>query len=215
MTDSADHRATHPDAPPFLADFLHRVAARLPETSNIQTGDHRLNISSPDPAALAHAKPAAVLIPIIHGGEPRIVLTQRAAHLRNHSGQIAFPGGRMEPGETPQATALRETYEEIGLPPDHVQPIGAMRPYLSGTGYLIHPILGLIPPDMPLSLNPEEVSETFEVPLSFVMDAANHQVHSRLWNGQTRYFYAMPYQERYIWGVTAGILRALYEGLYS
>jgi len=120
----------------------------------------------------------------------------------------------MEPGETPQAAALRETFEEIGLSPQHIQPIGVLRPYLSGTGYLVHPILGLVSPDAPLKLNAQEVSETFEVPLSFVMDEAHHKVESRVWNGQTRYFYAIPYQQRYIWGVTAGILRALYEGLY-
>jgi 8-oxo-dGTP pyrophosphatase MutT (NUDIX family) len=205
---------TAPDSDSFLDDFLSRVAARLPETTQHQTGDHRLNSVEIDPAHLANAKAAAVLIPVIATREPSVILTQRARHLRSHSGQIAFPGGRMEPGETAPAAAMRETFEEIGLAPQHIRQIGALKPYLSGTGYLIHPVIGLVTPDLPLIPNPDEVSETFEVPLSFVMNETNHKIESRVWNGQTRYFYAIPYQERYIWGVTAGILRALYEGLY-
>ena len=203
-----------PDAS-FLADFINRVEKRLPDHCPVQTGDHKLNKTEVDPAQLLKAKPAAVLIPVINNpNAPQILLTQRSAHLRNHSGQIAFPGGRMELDESPQEAALRETHEEIGLALHHIELIGALRPYLSGTGYLIHPIVGLIAPQAELALNREEVSETFEVPLAFVMDRANHQVHSRIWNGKERYFYAIPYQERYIWGVTAGIIRALYEGLY-
>ena len=198
----------------FLADFLARAERRLPDHNAVQTGDHRLNMAELDPAQLLKAKPAAVLIPIIIQEEPKVLLTQRAAHLRNHSGQIAFPGGRIEPDESPQDAALRETFEEIGLAPDQVRLIGALSPYLSGTGYLIHPIIGLVEPEPDLSLNCDEVSDAFEVPLAFMMDKANHQVHSRIWNGKERYFYAIPYHERYIWGVTAGIIRALYEGLY-
>eukprot|EP01037_Dinobryon_pediforme_P013461 gene13461-13576_t len=199
----------------FLADFLDRVEKRLPNHCPVQAGDHRLNKTEVDPALMLEAKPAAVLIPVVHGqGAPQVLLTQRSAHLRNHSGQIAFPGGRIELNESPQDAALRETHEEIGLAPHHVELIGTLQPYLSGTGYLIHPIVGLIAPQAELSLNHDEVSDTFEVPLAFIMDKANHQVHSRIWNGKERYFYAIPYQERYIWGVTAGIIRALYEGLY-
>lgn len=179
-------------------------------------GDHLLNPGIFDPDALSAAKPAAVLIPLIkRGNRTTLLLTERSAFLRKHSGQIAFPGGRLDAGETVQDAALRETFEEVGIPSGLIAPFGQMPAYLSGTGYLIHPVLAELNPDFTLKLNRDEVSDTFEVPLDFLMNPENHQTHSREWNGATRYFYAMPYGERYIWGVTAGIIRALYERLKS
>jgi 8-oxo-dGTP pyrophosphatase MutT (NUDIX family) len=170
-------------------------------------GDHTINEGPP-------AKPAAVLVPVVAREQPTILLTQRSGDLPDHSGQIAFPGGKIDPGDaTPLDAALREAEEEIGLSRRHVRPLGYMPPFLSRTGYLITPVVGLVVPPFELTLNPREVTDAFEVPLAFLMDPANHQRQSREWQGQTRHFYAMPYEERYIWGITAGILRNLWERL--
>jgi 8-oxo-dGTP pyrophosphatase MutT (NUDIX family) len=162
----------------------------------------------------APARPAAVLIPVVARSEATVLLTQRSSDLSNHSGQIAFPGGKIDPDDaTPLAAALREAEEEIGLSRSYVHPLGYLEPFLSRTGYLITPVVGLVEPGFHLTLNPREVTEAFEVPLAFLMDPSNHQRQSREWNGQRRQFYAMPYGERYIWGITAGILRNLWERL--
>ena len=195
-------------------DELRRIIAKPQAELAAPYGDHALNPDVYDADALANAKPAAVLIGFINRANvTHVLLTQRADALRTHSGQVAFPGGRLDAGETPLAAALRETHEEVGIAPELIQPFGAMPACLSGTGYLIHPILAELSSSISLTLNPAEVSEAFEVPLAFLLDASNHQTQSRVWNGQTRYFYAMPYHQRYIWGVTAGIIRALYERL--
>ena len=177
-------------------------------------GDHALDIVK----ALPGGKPkaAAVLVPVIaHPDETTVLLTQRATGLRSHSGQIAFPGGRLDEDDgSPLAAALREAEEEIGLEASHVRPLGYLDAYLSGTGYLVTPVVALVAPGAPLSLNPFEVSETFEVPLGFLMDPARHEIHEREWNGRLRRYYAIPFGDRYIWGVTAGIIRNLYERLY-
>ena len=160
------------------------------------------------------ARPAAVLIPVVARPEATVLLTQRSSDLASHSGQIAFPGGRIDPGDAdPLAAALREAEEEIGLDRSHVRPLGYLAPFQSRTGYLITPVVGLVRPGFDLKLNPDEVTDAFEVPLAFLMNPANHQRQSRVWNGQRRYFYAMPYGERYIWGITAGILRDLWQRL--
>jgi 8-oxo-dGTP pyrophosphatase MutT (NUDIX family) len=178
-------------------------------------GDHSLN-SPPDAQIVAKARPAAVLAPIVaRPGGPTVLLTLRASHMRSHSGQVAFPGGKIDDGETPLAAALRETQEEIGLEAGVIEPLGWLDPYLTGTGFRIMPLVAVIEPPFALAINPSEVDDVFETPLSFLMDEANHQRHSREWQGRLRHFYAMPYQERYIWGATAGILRNLYERLYS
>ncbi|RWF65745.1 MAG: CoA pyrophosphatase, partial [Mesorhizobium sp.] len=160
---------------------------------------------------------AAVLIPVVdHGRDATVLLTKRAERLRNHSGQVAFPGGTIDPTDpSPEAAALRETFEEIGLGQDRVEIIGRMPDYVSGSGYRIAPVLGIVRPDFSLTLNSEEVDAAFEVPLRFLMDPANHGRESRMWNDLEWVFYEMPYDGQRIWGVTAGIIRTLYERLYT
>ncbi|KQQ11938.1 DNA mismatch repair protein MutT [Methylobacterium sp. Leaf123] len=179
-------------------------------------GDHDLQ---PEGFAIAPAtphRPAAVLVPVIDRPDGMTLLfTRRAAHLRDHSGQVAFPGGKVDPEDTtPIDTALREAWEEIGLESDAVRPIGYLDPYLSGTGFLVMPVVGLVARDPVLRPNPAEVAAVFEVPLAFLMDPARHLVRSAEWKGRTRYFYAIPFAEHLIWGVTAGIVHNLQERLY-
>jgi 8-oxo-dGTP pyrophosphatase MutT (NUDIX family) len=145
-----------------------------------------------------------------------VLLTLRTAALSSHGGQVAFPGGKIDPDdETPMAAALREAEEEIGLDRGHVEPLGYLDLYLSGTGFRIVPTVARVTPGFTLKVNPGEVEDVFEVPLAFLMGPENHQRHSREWRGMMRTYYAMPFGERYIWGVTAGILRNLYERLYG
>jgi 8-oxo-dGTP pyrophosphatase MutT (NUDIX family) len=208
-------------ASPTLDEFTRRARQHLRaeppgpfEPRSDPKGDHALDIVKALPGG--EPKAAAVLVPVIaHADETTVLLTQRATGLRSHSGQIAFPGGRLDEDDaTPLAAALREAEEEIGLEAGHVHPLGYLDAYLSGTGYLVTPVVALVAPGAPLSLNPFEVSETFEVPLGFLMDPARHEIHEREWNGRLRRYYAIPFGERYIWGVTAGIIRNLYERLY-
>ena len=157
---------------------------------------------------------AAVLAPIVAREDGlTVLLTQRASGLRAHSGQIAFPGGKIDPGETALAAALREAEEEIGLDRAFVEPLGWLDAYSTGTGFRIAPLVALVRPGFTLTLNAGEVADVFETPLAFLMDAANHQIHERQIAGGTRRFYAMPHGERYIWGATAGMLRNLWERL--
>ena len=181
-----------------------------------RSSDFLLNGVAPDAELLARARPAAVLAPIIARPEGlSVLLTMRASHLRAHSGQIAFPGGKIDPGEAPLAAALREAWEEVGLDARLVEPLGWLDPYLTGTGFRIAPLVALVDPGFALSINAREVDEAFETPLAFLMDAANHRVDEREWQGRVRRFYAMPHEGRYIWGATAGILRNMYEKLFA
>ena len=173
----------------------------------------------PAPAGQGAAEyaPAAVLVPLIERPEGlSVLLTLRTAHLRRHAGQIALPGGRADPGETPSQTALREAQEEVGLDPSLVDVAGLSEPFWTRTGYVITPVVGFVSPQLALKPNPDEVAEVFEVPFDFLMDAANHQSGLREFpDGVVREVWAMPYQDRQIWGVTAMLLRALHARLYG
>ena len=157
--------------------------------------------------------PAAVLVPIVnHPGGLTLMLTQRTAHLHDHAGQISFPGGRVDDGDSDRiATALREAEEETGLNPSRVEIIGRLPDYDIPTGFRVTPIVGWVEPPFELKPDPFEVADVFEVPLGFFLDPANHQRHSDMKNGRIRYYYSMPYGERNIWGATAGMLYSLYQ----
>jgi 8-oxo-dGTP pyrophosphatase MutT (NUDIX family) len=144
-----------------------------------------------------------------------VLLTQRAAHLNEHAGQISFPGGKIDATDaSPLDAALREAEEEIGLKRDFIDPVGYLDLYATGFGFRILPTVARVRPGFTLTINHSEVDDAFEVPLSFLMNPANHQVHSKEFRGMERFYYAMPFAERYIWGATAGILRVLYERIY-
>lgn len=171
-----------------------------------------------DPGSLASPpRPAAVLVGLVaHPGDVKVLLTRRSSALRVHSGQIAFPGGRIEDHDAgPVAAALREAWEEIGLDARRVEPLGTLGSYTTGTGFRITPVVARLAPPLALAIDAREVADVFEVPFAFLMNSANHALVEREMDGKMRSFYAMPYAERYIWGVTAGILRNLYERLYG
>jgi len=199
------------------APKLHREPPGLREAQDTPLGDHALQYDRAAQVLAASPKPAAVLVPVVlREEEPTMLLTQRASHLRAHSGQIAFPGGRMDEEDgTPLVTALREAEEEIGLDRRFVRAVGYLDPYLASSGYMVTPVVGAVEPDFSLRLNPAEVVDAFEVPLAFLLDPDNHEIHAREWKGGVRQHYAIPFGERYIWGVTAGILRNLYVRLYE
>ena len=185
-------------------------AAALREATR---GDHDLNPGMTPPSTAL--RPAAVLVPIVDRPEGMsVLLTQRTPHLTAHAGQISFPGGRIEEGD-PDATAaaLRETEEEVGLSRDHITVIGRLDTYVTGTGFEITPIVGIVRTPFPLTIDPFEVAEVFEVPLSFVLDARNHRRMTREFENRTRVFFVLPYEGRNIWGATAGMLVNLAEVL--
>ncbi|MDP2793722.1 MAG: CoA pyrophosphatase [Sulfurisoma sp.] len=159
--------------------------------------------------------PAAVLVPIIERPSGlTILLTQRTAHLRDHAGQVSFPGGRCEPADGDAvATALREAEEEVGLLPSQVEVIGRLPEYRTSTGFRVTPVVGLVTPPLNLKLDDFEVADVFEPPLAFLMDPANHQRQTVEWQGAPREFWAMPWQGYYIWGATAGMLVSLHAAL--
>jgi 8-oxo-dGTP pyrophosphatase MutT (NUDIX family) len=160
-------------------------------------------------------RPAAVLVPVVDHPQPAVLLTQRSAHLNDHAGQISFPGGKIDATDvSPLDTALREAEEEIGLNREFIDPIGYLDLYGTSFGFRILPAVALVKPGFKLRINRSEVDDAFEVPLAFLMNPANHQTHSKEFRGVERTYYAMPYEERYIWGATAGILRVLYERIY-
>jgi 8-oxo-dGTP pyrophosphatase MutT (NUDIX family) len=208
-----------------IGDFFDRARERLtlevppgltdPAAAGAR-GDLDLNPDIWVRAGVKATRPAAVLVPIIDRNEPTVLLTLRTAELASHAGQVAFPGGKIDPAdESPVAAALREAREETGLTPTLIEPIGYLDLYLTFSGFRILPTVARVKPGFTLAPNPQEVTETFEVPLKFVMTPANHQRKTRDWNGFARDYYAIPYQNRYIWGITAGILRNLYERVYG
>ena len=207
------------DADGFEARAARHLRREPPDTLALTSdpnGDHELERDGQPFIMPALPKPAAVLVPVVmHEREATILFTERATHLRDHSGQIAFPGGKIDPDETPRDTALREAEEEIGLEQRFVRPLGFLDSYLASSGFIVFPVVGLVTPQFTLTLNTHEVADAFEVPLSFLMDPANHEIHARAWKGHIRQYYAMPFGHRYIWGVTAGILRNLYVRLYE
>jgi 8-oxo-dGTP pyrophosphatase MutT (NUDIX family) len=160
---------------------------------------------------------AAVLVPLVLREEGvTVLLTRRADTLRNHTGQVALPGGRRDPGEKLWQTALREAEEEIGLDRAFVELIGLSSPYRTGSNYLVTPVVGMVRPGFTLTPNPSEVADIFETPFGFLMDPENYEQHE--WTspqGAVRRFYATTHEDRYIWGATAGMLRGLYERLYG
>jgi 8-oxo-dGTP pyrophosphatase MutT (NUDIX family) len=149
---------------------------------------------------------AAVLVAITDRSEPGLILTLRREHMRNHAGQVAFPGGRIDEGETAVRAALREAHEELTLDPVLVQILGEADQYRTVTGYGVTPVVGLIPPDLPLVPNPEEVADWFEAPLDFVLDPINQRRMSAEFQGRTRHYYQIDWQGRRIWGATAAML---------
>jgi 8-oxo-dGTP pyrophosphatase MutT (NUDIX family) len=185
-------------------------AAALREATR---GDHDLNpgMTPPSTALL----PAAVLVPLIDRPEGMsVLLTQRTPHLSAHAGQISFPGGRIEESDADAtAAALRETEEEVGLTREHVRVIGRLDTYVTGTGFEITPVVGIVSPPFPLAIDPFEVSEVFEVPLAFVLDPANHCRTTRDFEQRTRVFFVLSFENRNIWGATAGMLVNLAEVL--
>ncbi len=200
-------------------EFRRRAAAYLhaapPEVS--RRGDDDLNPQARLIVAGNVPKPAAVLVPLVTRGDSlHVILTQRTGHLSRHPGQVAFPGGRIDDGdESPVAAALRETEEETGIERHFVEPLGYLDTYLTGTSYRVVPVVALLRSGFTVTPQPQEVADVFEVPLSFLMNPAHHQRHSREWQGRERFFYAMPYGERYIWGATAGMIRNLYGLVYE
>jgi 8-oxo-dGTP pyrophosphatase MutT (NUDIX family) len=203
---------------PFSAeDFRRRVSERLSPDRGVAVGDHSFNPELADVFWKMERRPAAVLVPIVHR-EPQatLLLTERTSGLRSHAGQIALPGGRIDPEDSgPEEAALREAEEEIGLAREFIETLCLGPDYLTGSGYHVTTVLAIVRPGFRLKLNPAEVADAFEVPLSFLMDPNNHRVGSRAWQGATRTFFEMPYRDRHIWGITAGILRILYERLYA
>ncbi|WP_333570196.1 CoA pyrophosphatase [Sphingorhabdus sp.] len=188
--------------------WRHRIHQALDSALNIEIEDERYLGDT------VQHRAAAVLIPITDRAEPGVILTQRPTWLRSHAGQVAFPGGKVDDtDESSIFAALREAEEELNIPPARVEVIGVADTYYSGSGYSIAPVVGIIPPDLELQPNPQEVEDWFEVPLAFLLDPANSIKKETNWNGQQRSYYDMQWGERRIWGVTAGIIANLVRRL--
>ena len=189
-----------------------RWGSGMSRDDRTERGDHDLNPGMAKPTELV---PAAVLVPIVerdHG--MTVLLTQRTDHLTAHAGQISFPGGRVEiEDRSLEAAALRETEEEVGLQRRHIDLVGQLDIYVTRTGFEVTPVVGIVTPPFAIEPDPFEVADVFEVPLAFIVDPANHEKQSRTYKGMERQFYVLPYENRYIWGATAGMLVNLSEVL--
>jgi len=197
----------------MLDRIVARMAAYEPGNSkDILRGDHQL---SPHLKPSPPWTPAAVLVPLIdHDDGLTVLLTRRTDHLTDHPGQISFPGGRFESIDVDaEAAALRETEEELGIPPARVELLGRLDTYITRTGFEVTPVVGVITPPFLLRPDSFEVADVFEVPLAFLLDPGNYTRQERLGDGRTAYYYAVPYGDRYIWGATAGMLKNLCEAL--
>ncbi|MGI9355904.1 MAG: NUDIX hydrolase [Rhizobiaceae bacterium] len=210
-----------------VAAFRQRVTERFESRADIMAavgGDHALNPDFGPSIEDREFRDAAVLIPVIdRGGAAHILLTQRTEHLNSHSGQVAFPGGKIDAGESAEEAALREAHEEVGLEPEDIEVLGTFGTYYSGSGFSIAPVVGQVRGHPQLVINDNEVAAAFEVPLAWLMDRDRYNIESRTWQDRERFFYAMPYMdrsivppvERRIWGVTAGIIRMVQERIYG
>jgi 8-oxo-dGTP pyrophosphatase MutT (NUDIX family) len=198
-------------------DLRKLTRRRLRATTPAEHGDYRLNPGFRDWVVQRAVTPAAVLVPLIERRDGlNFLLTRRTDTLTRHSGQVAFPGGKVDLDDrSVEEAALREAHEEIRLEPSFVEIIGRLPDYLTGSGYRISPVVALVDSSARFEANPHEVAGIFEVPLSFLMDPANHHVASRYFEGRDRHYFEMPYGEHHIWGVTAGILHMMHERLFA
>ena len=193
------------------------VVRRAPGTPAARPSDFDLNPGL-ERELPAHPPPkhAAVLIPVVARTPLTVLFTLRTEHLTAHAGQVSFPGGKIDTGDPDAiATALREAEEEIALSPSLIEPLGFLDTYHTSTGYMVAPLVALVGPDHHAHPNPDEVADIFEVPLEFLMDKRNIKLSSRMWLGRERQFYAYSYQDRYIWGATAGMLNNMFERLFA
>lgn len=187
-----------------MRQLIAQRLASLPPLEDLLTAD---DLEKQADAARQPLKPAAVLLLVVNRAEPAVVFTQRTAHLADHAGQIAFPGGRCETDDCdPETTALREAREEIGLETGRVQVLGRLPEYRTSTGYAVTPVVGWAEPPLSYRPDPHEVADVFEVPLAFLLETRNHRYESAFYRGRLRHYWAMPYGERFIWGATAGML---------
>jgi len=200
-----------------LEEVRRCIGGRLRDCRDEHDGDYRMNPDFKDQVVSGAVTDAAVLIGMVERVEGVcLIFTKRAEQLNAHSGQVAFPGGKIDNNDaSPQAAALREAHEEIGLEENAVEIIGRLPDYYSGSGFRIAPVLGIIDPAANYEANPQEVDYVFEVPLAFLMNPQNHQTGSRWFEGGERFYLEMPYKEHFIWGVTAGMIRALYERVFA
>jgi 8-oxo-dGTP pyrophosphatase MutT (NUDIX family) len=182
-----------------------KLADKLREALAAPAAEPPLGGDFPELRALAEVA-AAVMVAITDREEPGVILTVRREHMRTHAGQVAFPGGRLDPGEDPVQAALREANEELLLDPAAVELVGAIEPYRTVTGYLVTPVIGVVPPDLPLTPHEHEVAEWFEAPLAFVLDPPNQHYRSALFQGKTRHYYEIVWNDRRIWGATAAMI---------